>query len=135
MPRRRARLRFGRTTPAPQAAAADRYGRWGSGAGAKASFTTRSTFARVPSTTGMQPAELEPGELDVALRAHRAEAEVGQEVAREDGAVDDEALVRRLALRVAVGEGLERLRALVARLADRRQEERLLDPRRRLETR
>ena len=35
----------------------------------------------------------------------------------------------RLALRVAVGEGLERLRAAVARVADRREEERLEHPR------
>ena len=43
--------------------------------------------------------------------------------------MDAEALVRGLALRVAVGEGLERLRAAVARVADRREEERLEHPR------
>ncbi len=78
-----------------------------------------------------EPAELEPDELDPAFRADGMEAEVGEEVAREDGLVHDEALVGRLALRVPVGERLERLRALVPRLADRREEERLLDPRRR----
>ena len=46
-----------------------------------------------------QAAELEPRELDPALRAHRPESEVGQEVARKDRAVDDEALVGGLALR------------------------------------
>ena len=42
-----------------------------------------------------------------------------------------EALVRRLALAVAVRERLERRRAPLARLADRREEERLHHPRRR----
>ena len=78
-----------------------------------------------------EPAELEPSELDPPRGPDGAEPEVGEEVAREDGAVDEEALVGRLALRIAVGERLERLGALVARLADRGEEERLLDPRRR----
>ena len=97
---------------------------------------TRSTFSRLPSThraagrrSSSRASSTRPG------RAHRPEAEVGEEVAREDRAVDEEALVAGLALAVAVGERLERPRALVARLADRGEEERLLDPRLRLRRR
>src|SRR5437660_1334935 len=74
-------------------------------------------------------AELEARELDSAGAAHRQEAEVGQKVVREDRLVRDEALVARLALRVAIGKRLERFRSLVARVADRRQEEGLQHPR------
>src|SRR5207248_8916531 len=77
----------------------------------------------------LQAAELEAHELDTALGAHRAEAEVREEVAWENRLVDDEALVRRLRFREAIGERLERPRPLVLRLADRRQKERLQHPR------
>ena len=77
---------------------------------------------------GLQTAELEPGEADPARGAHDLEAEVGQEVLGEDGAVDPEALAGRLALPVAEREGLERPGATVAGLADRREEERLQHP-------
>src|SRR5581483_2755178 len=62
----------------------------------------------------LQAAELEPRKLDPTLRSHRHEAEVGEEVRGEDGAVDVETLEVRLALRVAVGEGLESPRATLA---------------------
>src|SRR5207244_6939904 len=77
----------------------------------------------------LEASELESSELDSALHAHGQEAEVGEEAAREDRLVDVEALVVRLALRIPVREGLERLRALVLRVADRSQEERLHHPR------
>src|SRR3954470_15909115 len=76
-----------------------------------------------------QATELEPDELDRPDHPHRAKPEVRQEVAREDRLVHPEALVLRLALRVAVGERLERLRALVPSLADRGQEQCLQHPR------
>src|SRR5262245_8742847 len=76
----------------------------------------------------LEAAQLEPRELDEALRTHGHEAEVGKEVAREDRPVDEEALVDRLALRVAIAKRLESPRLLVARVADRGQEERLQDP-------
>ena len=81
-----------------------------------------------------EAAELEAGESDAARRAHEAEAEVAEEVGGEDRLVDVEALVRRLALGVAVGERLDRLRAALARLADRGEEERLQHPGTRLVT-
>src|SRR5262249_54895119 len=71
----------------------------------------------------LQTAELQPHELDAPVRAHRLEAEVDEEVAREDGPVDDEALVRGETLRVAEGERLERPRTLVPRFSDRGEEE------------
>ena len=100
----------------------------GAGAGVNASCTTRSTFARLPFLDRHEAAELEPAELDAALRADGDEAELVEEVAREDRPVDEEALLDRLALRVSVRERLDRLRAAVARLADRSQQQRLLDP-------
>ena len=75
-----------------------------------------------------EPAELEAAELDTTLRAHGGEPELVEEVAGKHRSMDEEALLHRLAFRVAVRERLERLRAAVARLADRREEERLLDP-------
>ena len=56
----------------------------------------------------LQPAELEAAQLDAALRADGREAELVEEVAREHRAMDEEPLLDRLALRVAVGERLER---------------------------
>ena len=122
--KRRASLR-------PPSAGRRSHGPCGTGAGAKASFTTRSTAARLPSTTGTSPPSSSRDSSTRPWARTDLEAEVGEEVAREDRAVDEEALVRGLPLGVAVGERLERLRALVARLADRGEEERLLDPRRR----
>src|ERR671914_2334635 len=78
---------------------------------------------------GLEAAELEAHELHESRRADGAKAEVGQEVPWEDGLVHLEALVDGLALGIAVAEGLECRRALVARLADRREEERLHHPR------
>src|SRR5439155_3462160 len=75
-----------------------------------------------------EPTQLQPHELDLTRRTHRPEAEVREEVARKHRAVHEEALVVRLALRIAVGEGLERRSALVLRLADRGKEERLQHP-------
>src|SRR5207248_10737648 len=76
-----------------------------------------------------EPAELEPRQLDPALGAHRGEPEVVEEVAGEDRLVHPEALGRALALRVSVCECLQRPRVPVARLPDRRQEQRLEHPR------
>ena len=120
---------------AARAAAPDRsdQGRGaGRGSGMKASFTTRSTRCAPPLFDRNEPAELEPREPDAPRGAHDAEAEVAEEVGREHGAVLVEPGVRRLALDVAIREGLDRGRPTVARLADRRQEERLERPRRRL---
>src|SRR5439155_19215873 len=72
---------------------------------------------------GLQPAELQSGELDAAFGPHGQEAKVGQEIAREDRAMDEEALVRRLALRIAIRERLERLRTPVPRIPDCGEEE------------
>src|SRR5205809_4140096 len=67
----------------------------------------------------LQAAELESRELDVPERPYGAEAEIGEEVAGKDRAVDEESLVGRLSLRVTVSERLECAGALVARLPDR----------------
>src|SRR5919106_4319005 len=83
----------------------------------------------LPFRDRLESAELEPAELGAALRPNGKEAEVREEVPGEDCAVHEEALVVRLALGIAVSERLERPRALVPRLADRRQEERLHHPR------
>ena len=74
---------------------------------ANASLTTRSTFSRLPFDDRLQAAELEAREADPACRAHDLEAEVGEEVLREDRLVHAEALVARLALRIAIRERLE----------------------------
>jgi hypothetical protein len=79
----------------------------------------------------LQAAELEAGERDPPFPAHRIEAEVGEEVRGEDRPVDEEALVRALSFRIAVAEGLDRLRALLLRIADGGEEEALHHPRRR----
>ena len=86
----------------------------------------------LPFLHGLQAAEVQPSQLDASGRAKRPKAEVGKEVAREDGAVDEEALGRRRSLAIAIGERLERPGSLVACLADRGEEQRLLDPRLRL---
>src|SRR5262249_61140652 len=78
---------------------------------------------------GHQPAELEARELHEPGTADRAKAEVAEEVGREDRLVHLESLVLGLALGLAVRERLERLRAPVACVADRGEEERLHDPR------
>src|SRR5581483_4180989 len=78
---------------------------------------------------GHKAAEVEARELDAAGRADDREAEVRQEVAREDRLVHLEPLVRRVARVVAVRERLERTGAPVASLADRGEEERLHHPR------
>src|SRR3954454_13285560 len=117
-----------------------------------ASCTRASTFSRVPSSPGctapsssrarstrplaarplpqgLRAAELEPRELYPPLRAHRQEAEVGEEVRGEDRLVDVEPLEVRLAFGVAVGERLERAGSPLARVSDRGEEERLHHPR------
>ena len=71
----------------------------------------------------LQPAELEPTELDATLRPHRHEAELLEEVAREHRAMDEKPLLDRLPLGIAVCERLERRGTAVARLADRREEQ------------
>ena len=55
----------------------------------------------------LQASELEATQLDASLRADRQEAELVEEVPREHGAMDEEPLLDRLALRVAIGERLE----------------------------
>ena len=80
----------------------------------------------------LQAAQFEPGQADAACGPDDLEAEVGEEVLREDRLVNAEALVARLALGVAIRERLQGARAAVARLADRREEERLEHPRARL---
>ena len=128
VPARRQRAR----SPTRARAAAAEPARYGAGTevplGTNASCTTRSTFARRPSSTGARPASSRRHSSTRPCDAQRHESEVLEEVAREHGAVDEEPHPRRLALRVAVGERLERLRALIARLADRGEEQRLLDP-------
>src|SRR5215208_3060955 len=57
---------------------------------------------------GLEASELQAAELDAAGRADGQEAEVGQEVPREDRPVDEEALVGRCAFGIAVAESLER---------------------------
>src|SRR5512132_353722 len=113
-----------------------RLGRSGLGPGRNRRGGGRERFLHepehlLPCTLGywLQPAELEPRQLDASLGADGLEPEVGQEVAREDRAMDEETLVSGLALRVAMGECLERASLLVARVADRSQEERLHHPR------
>ena len=83
-------------TPARRAAASALDHGAGSEApsGTNASWTTRSTFARRPSSTGARPVELEPAELDPSLRANGDEPEVLEEVAREHRAVDEQAAPR-----------------------------------------
>src|SRR5206468_2243 len=83
---------------------------------------------RAPFLHGLEPSELEPRQPDVAFPAKRIEAEVGEEVGREDRPVDEEALVYALPLWITVGERLDRLCPLVARLADGREEEALDRP-------
>src|SRR6266516_6471503 len=77
----------------------------------------------------LQPAQLEPRELDPARHPHGAKAEVGEEVSREDRAVDEEALVRGLGPGIGVRKRLEAGGALVLRLTDGGQEQRLQHPR------
>ena len=69
--------------------------------------TTRSTFSRVPSTTGCRPPSSRRERPTRPADAHDLEAEVGEEVLREHRLVHAEALVARLALRIAVRERLE----------------------------
>ena len=101
----------------------------GAGAGENASFTSLSTFSRLPSATGCRPPRSSRTSSTRPCSPHRLEAEVREEVPREDRPVHEEALVRRLSLRIPIGEGLERPRPFVASIADRRQEQRLHDPR------
>ena len=100
-------------------------------AGAKTSRSRASTDARLPASTGWSPPKSSRTSSTRAGAAQRAEAEIGEEVAREDRAVDEEALVHRLPLAVRVRERLQRRRAAVPRVADRREEQRLHHPRRR----
>src|SRR5262249_31586756 len=76
----------------------------------------------------LQAAELEARQLAAPVRSQRNEAEVGEEVRREDRAVRVEPPEARLPLRVAVRERLERSGAALADVADRREEEGLHDP-------
>src|SRR4029079_19301508 len=82
----------------------------------------------LPFEHGHEPTELQPGELDRPGRADNLKTEVGEEVLRENSAVDEEALVVGLALRIAVRERLQGSRALVLRLADGCEKERLEHP-------
>src|SRR6266850_414040 len=81
---------------------------------------------------GLEAAEVEAGEADAAGRTYDLEAEVGEEVLREHRLVHMEALVRGLALGIAVRERLQRASTAVACFADRGEEERLQHPRARL---
>ena len=74
--------------------------------------------------------ELKTHELDSPVRAYGLEAEVRQEVARKHRPVDNEPVVHRDALCIAVRKRLQRLRAAVLRVTDRGEEERLHHPRR-----
>src|SRR5207248_8013881 len=82
----------------------------------------------LPFQNGHEPAELQPRQLERSRRAHRPEAEVGEEVAWKDGSVDEEALVVGLALGIAVRKRFERGRALVLSVANRGEEQRLQHP-------
>ena len=107
------------------------HGRCGTGAGWSAAFSARNALRRIPSCTGMSP----PSSSRASSTRPRVRTvrnpKSREEVGREDRPVDEEPLVHGLPLGVAVGERLERLRAAVLRVADRRQEERLHHPRRR----
>src|SRR5439155_10727629 len=73
--------------------------------------------------------ELEARQLDVAEAPERLEAEVCEEIRRKDRLVHQEALVLRLPFAIAVRKRLERLRAAISCIPDRREEERLHHPR------
>ena len=70
-----------------------------------------------------EAAQLEATQLDPPPSTQRYEAEVLEKVPREDCPVDDEAVVRRVALPIAIGERLQRRRSLVAGLPDRGEQE------------
>src|SRR4051794_5406566 len=63
-----------------------------------------------------EAAQLEPRKLDTPLRAARQEAEVGEEVAREDRLVHLKAAESRAVVAVAIRKCLEGMGALVARV-------------------
>ena len=94
-----------------------------------ASRTTRSTRSRFPSTTGTRPPSSSRASSTRPCARTRDEAEVGEEVAREDRLVHLEALERRVALVVAYANASSARAPLSRALADRRQEERLHHPR------
>ena len=75
-----------------------------------------------------ETSELEPGQLHPAVGADDHEPEVGEEVGREDGPVDEKPLMRRRPLRVSIAEGLDRLDVAVPRLTDRGEKQALHDP-------
>ena len=77
----------------------------------------------------LQAAELEPHQLDAAGAAQRVEAVVGEEVAREDRAVLQEALGELGLGGVHEAEGLDRGHAALVTGADAGQEEALQRPR------
>src|SRR2546423_14856524 len=81
-----------------------------------------------PFDGGHEAAELQARELDAAARPDGPETEVAEEIAREDRLVHVEALERRDLLGIAIRERLERACPLVARVADRCEEERLHHP-------
>ena len=89
--------------------------RCGTGSGRNASRSFSQHLGALALEHRLQPAELEPAQLDASLSPQRPEAEVGEEVARKDRAVHLEALVGGLALGIAVRERLDRGRALLAR--------------------
>src|SRR5580765_5954756 len=76
-----------------------------------------------------QTAELEARKLHVSGTSQGLKAEVREKVRGKDRLVHLEALVLRLAFPVAVREGLQSLRATVAGIPDRCEEERLHHPR------
>ena len=103
------------------------YGGTGAPEGTNASCTTRSTFARRPSSIGASPRARGGTARPVpACARSRTRSPRGSRAGTRCGGRGT--APRRLALGVAVRERLERLRTLVARLADRREEQRLLDP-------
>ena len=89
----------------------------GAGAGVNASWTTRSTRARRPSSTGCEPTELQPAELDPPA-TERREAEVVEEV-RGKTVRWMKNRSSTVASLVGVGERLDRLGAAIASLSDR----------------
>ena len=89
----------------------------GAGDGVNASCTTRITLARFPLRSG-EPAEPRRQRPTRTLHPYRDEPEVVEEVAWEHGAVDEEALLDRLPLWVAVRERLPSPSPPVARLPD-----------------
>jgi hypothetical protein len=101
-----------------------RQGPGGAGAGVNGSFMIRSTFSRLPSATGSRPPKSRRASSTRPERRGARKPKSARKSAGEIRLVHPEPLVLRVALAVAKRERLECLRTSVARIADRREEER-----------